>query len=285
MNQAAASPVKPLARFNLGKALPILALLNPHQLTPAVILSIVLGVALAWVVTGIFQQPLWVATLIVLLSMLPVGIFKWRADLRSYGKTAMIISIILAAQGTHTIEHVVQWIQYYLLLLPARQSVGLLSPANSEWVHFIWNWLVLIVVLVLIKGGLRNFFAFLLLGVAIAHTAEHTYMFIRYQIVLNQLAILCVTGVTGQGLPGILGRDGLLARSDLTRGTLLGTLPGLTTAMRLDVHFWWNMLEMSLMLVASHIFLKQTIFKRREEKAEINNAKPDSSMPAAQPSA
>ncbi len=149
--------------------------------------------------------------------MLPVGMFKWRSDLRSYGKTVMIISILLVAQGTHSIEHLAQWVEYYILLLPARQSNGLLSPANSEWVHFIWNWLVLITVIFLIKGGVRNFWAFLLLGVAIGHTAEHTYMFIRYQIVLNQLGILCVTNVTAQGLPGFFGRDGWLARSPLTQ--------------------------------------------------------------------
>ncbi len=276
MNQTAASTVKPMARIDLQKTLPILALLNPHQLTPQVILSVVLGVGLAWAVTSYFNLPLWVATLIVLLGMLPVGILKWRTDMRSYGKTAMVISILLVAQGTHTIEHLAQWFEYYILLLPARQSNGLLSPANSEWVHFIWNWLVLAAVLILMKGGMRNFFAYLLLGVAIAHTAEHTYMFIRYQIVLKQLSILCVSGVTGQGLPGVLGRDGLLARSDLTQGTFLGTLPGLTTAMRLDVHFWWNVLEMSMLLLSAHVFLKQTIFKGKKETAE-SDPRPDSS--------
>ena len=265
-----------MARIDLQKTLPILALLNPHQLTPQVILSVVLGVGLAWAVTSYFNLPLWVATLIVLLGMLPVGILKWRTDMRSYGKTAMVISILLVAQGTHTIEHLAQWFEYYILLLPARQSNGLLSPANSEWVHFIWNWLVLAAVLILMKGGMRNFFAYLLLGVAIAHTAEHTYMFIRYQIVLKQLSILCVSGVTGQGLPGVLGRDGLLARSDLTQGTFLGTLPGLTTAMRLDVHFWWNVLEMSMLLLSAHVFLKQTIFKGKKETAE-SDPRPDSS--------
>jgi len=264
MNTTAASPAKSMPAFNLAQALPILALLNPRRQTPQVILSILLGIALAWLVTGYLGQPLWVATLVFLVGMLPVGILKWRTDLKQYGKTAMIISILVVAQGTHTIEHLAQWVEYYILLLPARQSNGLLSPANSEWVHFIWNWLVLIVVLLLIKGGMRNFWSFMLLGVAIGHTAEHTYMFIRYQIVLQQLGILCVNGVTAQGLPGILGRDGLLARSDLTRGTLLGSLPGLTTAMRLDVHFWWNMLEMSLMLVASHFYLKHFVFNKRE---------------------
>jgi len=62
--------------------------------------------------------------------------------------------------------------------------------------------------------------------------------------------------VTAQGLPGIIGRDGWLARSVVTQGTFLCTLPGLTTAMRLDVHFWWNLIEMSLLLIAGSLFLR-----------------------------
>jgi hypothetical protein len=60
--------------------------------------------------------------------------------------------------------------------------------------------------------------------------------------------------VTAQGLPGIIGRDGWLARSPITQGTFICTLPGLTTAMRLDVHFWWNTIEMALLLCAGSLF-------------------------------
>jgi len=60
---------------------------------------------------------------------------------------------------------------------------------------------------------------------------------------------------TAQGLPGIIGRDGWLARSPLTQGTFLCTLPGITTAMRLDVHFWWNIIETTLLLGAATWFL------------------------------
>ncbi|MFL5802195.1 MAG: hypothetical protein ACJ8CR_10705 [Roseiflexaceae bacterium] len=65
--------------------------------------------------------------------------------------------------------------------------------------------------------------------------------------------------MTAQGPPGIIGRDGWLARSAVTQGTFLCTLPGLTTAMRLDVHFWWNLIEMSLLLVAGSLFLRSRL--------------------------
>ncbi len=71
-----------------------------------------------------------------------------------------------------------------------------------------------------------------------------------------------------QGLPGILGRDGWLAYSGLC-----GRIPGLTTASRIDVHFWWNTGEIVLLLLASHPFLKERLRienspQRRKEREE-----------------
>jgi hypothetical protein len=58
-------------------------------------------------------------------------------------------------------------------------------------------------------------------------------------------------------LPGILGRDGYLARCGWTAGTPIRSLPGITTAVRLDIHFWWNTIVVGLILVASHFYLKE----------------------------
>lgn len=240
----------------LARRFPLLALLNPGRLARAVAVSFAVGLALGWAAFAFLGFPRWSITMIILLALLPVGLVKWRQDLRWYGATVMLLSIILVTQGVHTIEHVVQWLQYYVLYLPARQSTGLISAANAEWVHFVWNWAVLIVVVALVRGGIRNFWAMLLLVVTTAHTFEHTYLFIRHLLVLAELQQMSVFNVTAQGLPGILGRDGWLARSPATQGTFLCTLPGLTTAMRLDVHFWWNVIEMSLLLGAGSLFLR-----------------------------
>jgi hypothetical protein len=77
--------------------------------------------------------------------------------------------------------------------------------------------------------------------------------------VLDELNSLGVTKLTAQGLPGILGRDGWLARSEFTQGTFLCSLPVLTTVVRLDVHFGWNMIEMALLLPAAHVFLRNKL--------------------------
>jgi hypothetical protein len=249
--------------LSFERQFPIVTLLNPGRLAPAVAISFAVGLAAGWAAHTLFGFPLWSITLIVLVALLPVGMVKWREDLRLYGATVMLLSFILVAQGVHTIEHITQWIEYYILYLPARQSTGLLSAANAEWVHFIWNWAVLLVVIALVRGGMRNGWAIALLAVATAHTLEHTYLFIRYQQVLSELHQMNIFSVTAQGLPGILGRDGWLARSAVTKGTFLCTLPGLTTAMRLDVHFWWNVIEMLLLLCAGSLFLRSRLAQSR----------------------
>lgn len=243
---------------NLGRGprLPLLTLLHPRELTPAVLATLALGVLAAAVAMRVAGLPLWGATALMLGLLIIPGALKWRADARRYGRTAMLLSALLVAQGFHAVEHIAQWTQYHLLGWTARASTGLLSPANAEWVHFVWNWLVVLVVLALVAGGMRNIWAWLLLAWALAHTFEHTYLMVRHLLVLNELGQLGVRGITAQGLPGILGRDGWLARSELTRGTFLCQLPGLTTANRLDVHFWWNVGETVLLLLAGHFYLR-----------------------------
>lgn len=239
-----------------GETFPLARLLHPRQHTRLVVISLLAGFVVSALAVSLLEWPLWAATAIMLVVLLPAGILKWRADRRLFGFTAMALSIVLTTQGLHTIEHLVQWTQYHVLFWTMRQSSGLLSPANAEWVHFVWNWLVLIAVVVLMAGGMRNKWAWLLLAVAFFHTVEHSYTFIRYQLVLRELSAMDLLNVTAQGLPGIVGRDGWLARSPWTRGTFICTIPGLTTAIRLDVHFWWNTIEMTLLLLAGHVFLR-----------------------------
>ncbi len=238
--------------------LPVLQLLHPRRHAKAAIAALLIGLALGAFAVIVLQFPGWTFTAIVLATLLPIGMVKWREDARLFGSMVGVLSALLVMQGVHTIEHLVQWVQYYVLFWTARQSNGLLSAANAEWVHFVWNWAVLFVVLwLVIKGRMRNLWAYGLVLVAGLHAIEHSYTFVRYLQVLEELRQLGVTNVTAQGLPGIVGRDGWLARSAFTQGTFLCTLPGLTTAIRLDVHFWWNAIEMVLLLLAAHVFLRR----------------------------
>lgn len=236
---------------------PLWELLNPRQYTRLAILALVAGALLGWTITILIGAPLWMATFIVLLVLLPVGIQKWRGDWARHGAIVTLLSIVLTTQGVHTIEHFAQWFQYHILFFTMRQSNGLLSPANAEWIHFVWNWLVLLAVVVLVMGGIRNVWGWLLLAVAIVHTLEHTYLFVRYLAVIQELRELGIDNVTAQGLAGIVGRDGWLARCGITQLAFLRRIPGLATANRIDVHFWYNAIEMGFLLLAGHFYLLQ----------------------------
>jgi hypothetical protein len=191
---------------SLAGSLPLFQLLHPRRYTRAALISLAVGLVLGILTMQYAGVQRWVATAIVLVVMLPVGVLKFRDDRRLFGTTVMLLSILLTSQGAHTIEHIVQWVQYHVLFWTMRQSNGLLSAANAEWVHFVWNWGVLLMVVALVWGGMRNFWAYILLGITVAHTFEHTYLFIRHLQVLGELRTLGVTTVTAQGLPGILGR-------------------------------------------------------------------------------
>jgi hypothetical protein len=221
-----------------------------------VVLVFIASLVIGFIGVSSFGWVIWQATAFTLAVMFIAMLGKWRDDLRQYGIVAMGLSILLMAQGFHMFEHLAQWFQYYILNYTMQKSVGLLSPANSEWVHFTWNWSVLITIGILIALGMRNNWAWALLIYAIAHTTEHTYLLFRFLEMSKKLLALCGKPAYAQGLPGIFGKGGWLAQSEFTRGTFLASLPGITTAIRLDVHFWWNMGETILILLAAHTFLK-----------------------------
>lgn len=236
--------------------LPIVEVLTPRE-HRALILG---GTAVALIAAGValtrLGWPVWAATGLFLLLLVVPGSLKFRADARRYGLAVAVLAVLLVAQLFHTTEHVVQWIQNHVLGMTLRASVGLLSPANAEWVHFVWNWGVLLLVGGLILAGMRNLWAWLLLLWAAAHTLEHSYLMWQHLDVLDQLSGFGVAGITAQGLPGFFGSDGLLARGDAFQGTFLCRIPFLTTSSRLDVHFGWNVGEVVLLTLAAHTWLR-----------------------------
>lgn len=250
-------------RLPQRRQLPLIELVNPRSRTTPLLLALAFGIAggasaMLWA-----SVPLWQATAGALVVLLLPATLKWRDDALRFGVPAMVLSILLALQGFHTIEHIVQWIQYHILRWPSFRSTGLLSAANSEWVHFVWNWGFLLVCAYLFRAGMRGWWGWLLLAWAAAHTAEHTYMMWRFQLALGELNALGVTDLQPQGLPGIFGRDGWLATADVTQNTFLCRFPGLATAVRIDVHFWWNIGEMALLLPAANAFMQRIAADRQ----------------------
>jgi hypothetical protein len=244
------------AEFTSPPRFPILALLHPRERTWLVVGLLAAGVLWWCAAVWLLRAPVWVASAGTLALLLLPSALKWRDDLRRFGPTVMALSILLVAQGFHTIEHISQAVQFHLLKWPPFASSGLISAANAEWIHFAWNWGVVLAAAYLVRGGMRSVWAWLLLAWATAHALEHAYLFARYLDMRAELARLGFPSLSAQGLPGVFGRDGWLAKSDATQGTFLCRLPGLTTATRIDVHFWWNIGEIALLLAAAHVFLR-----------------------------
>lgn len=236
--------------------LPIVDVLTPREHRSLILGGTGVALAAAAFALTRLAWPVWAATGLFLLLLAVPGAIKFRADARRYGLAVAVLAVLLLAQVFHSTEHIVQWIQNHVLGMSLRASVGLLSPANAEWVHFAWNWSVLLLVVALVMAGMRNRWAWLLLIWAAAHTFEHTYLLWQHLDVLDQLNGFGVSGIPAQGLPGVFGADGVLARGDAFQGTFLCRIPLLTTASRLDVHFGWNVGEVILLALAAHSWLR-----------------------------
>jgi hypothetical protein len=242
--------------------LPLLVLLRTYDYTRLFVALSVIGLLVDWLIVTRLKLPVWVAVVLMLGLLFYPAIRKWHIDGQRWGRSIMILSILLVTQGLHTIEHVAQWMQYHLLHWPLKESIGLISPLNAEVVHFAWNWIVLLTVVYLLWAGHRNCWMWALLVWASAHTAEHTYMFINYLGQVERLTRLGLPGSAAQGLPGFLGKGGWLAThagSSTPWSFICALAPVVKEAPRLDIHFWWNIGEIVLLVLAANLAVRQQL--------------------------
>lgn len=141
-----------------------------------------------------------------------------------------LFGTLVVSQLGHVVEHIVQVFQIHVLDMRAPDARGLLSPLDTEWVHFLWNdWILIAIALLLVAyPGIRS------LWVAAAfstwHAIEHAYLVAGY----------LVTGISGQ--PGLLAAGGLIG----------GGLP----ISRPDLHLLYNLAELIPLLLAFRIALR-----------------------------
>lgn len=239
---------------------PSILLLHPRGQARLFSTMLFAGLLLGWLSMTRLSVPLWSAAVAGLALLATPAILKWSKDREHWGTPTMVLSVLLATQTLHTVEHLAQAIQYHLLGWPLKASSGIISPLNAEIVHFTWNSAVLLTIIYLLAAEARNRWMWLLLIWAAAHTAEHTYMFINYLQEVERLSSSGLPVNAAQGLPGFLGKGGWLATQGITASPiawLCTIVPSLTTAPRLDVHFWWNMGEVALLLPAAHASMRQ----------------------------
>ncbi|HLQ32640.1 MAG TPA: hypothetical protein VK457_08130 [Chloroflexota bacterium] len=206
---------------------------------PRVIVLTALASYGAQAVATLQHAPTWAVVLATILPWIPVltaeigwtyGQYPWLA----------LFYVLLITQGAHFLEHVTQVTQIHLLALRGRQAQGIFGALNIEWVHFFWNSLVLLAVLVLLTRFRNNPWLWLTALVSGWHGLEHAYI----------LSVYLRTGI--EGTPGLLSSGGALAG-------------GLPTA-RPDLHFVYNLIETTPLVIA---FLYALADVRREPAGQL----------------
>lgn len=143
-----------------------------------------------------------------------------------------LLGFLAVSQTAHLFEHVAQMIQIHVLHLSGANAQGIVGQLNIEWVHFIWNALVLISLVALLPHFRTNPWLIALTPLAAWHFVEHSLMIATY----------LQTGVSGS--PGLLSSGGLL----------FGGLP----VARPDLHFLYNLVETVPLLIAWLVELRKT---------------------------
>lgn len=140
--------------------------------------------------------------------------------------------VLVATQGGHFVEHVVQMVQIHVLDRSGPAARGVFGELDVEWVHFGWNtWVLLAVVLLLVRYR-RNPWLRATLVIAGWHEIEHAFILTKY----------LATDVPAH--PGLLSEGGAVGG-------------GLSLA-RPDLHFLYNLAERAPLFVAFAWTLKRS---------------------------
>ena len=142
-----------------------------------------------------------------------------------------LLGFLAISQTAHLFEHVAQMVQIHVLHLVGANAQGIVGQLNIEWVHFIWNAIVLVTLLVLLPHFRTNPWLIAVTPLAAWHFVEHSVMIATY----------LQTGIAGT--PGLLSSGGLL----------FGGLP----IARPDLHFLYNLVETIPLLAAWLVELRR----------------------------
>src|SRR6266542_31752 len=112
--------------------IPLLDLLNLREQKRMFGLLLALGLAAAAGATRWLGLPLWAASTLVLALLIPPAIVKWRGDARRFGRIAMVICILVMAQGFHTLEHLAQWFHSLIRHWRGFTYSGLISTLTAS---------------------------------------------------------------------------------------------------------------------------------------------------------
>jgi hypothetical protein len=189
-------------------------------------------ISLGLLVIHVIGMDLWKVALLILLAWLPIFVFKTKEIYQQLRWLAFFF-VLLVAQSVHFTEHIAQMIQIHLLGLSGMQAHGIIGMLDLEWVHFVFDagWVPICVYILLFVYRKSNPWLWVLAVVVTWHALEHVAI----------MSVYLRTGIVGS--PGLLAHGGVIA----------GGLP----LIRPDLHFFYNLLEETLILIAYGYQLKQ----------------------------
>ena len=186
-------------------------------------------ISLALISTAFLGWKLWQVGLIIVIAWFPL-IYSILRSIYKQSAWLSIFSVLVVTQSVHFIEHAAQMVQIHLLGLHGPQASGIFGMLNTEWVHFLWNSWVLILSIFLMFFFRKNIWLWMLFIFAIWHEIEHIYI----------MSVYLRTHI--EGTPGLISRGGAIG----------GGLP----LSRPDVHFFYAVIEETLLLLAYYHEIK-----------------------------
>jgi hypothetical protein len=188
-------------------------------------------VSLILLVIHMIGMDLWKVALLILLAWFPIFVVKTREIYQQYRWLALFF-VLLIGQSVHFTEHIAQMIQIHLLGFSGMQAHGIIGMLDLEWVHFIFDagWVPICVYTLLFVYRKSNPWFWVLAVIVTWHALEHVAI----------MSVYLRTGIVGS--PGLLAHGGIIA----------GGLP----LIRPDLHFLYNLIEETLILIAYAYQLK-----------------------------
>src|SRR5713101_3738030 len=197
------------------------------SLHPAPLYAIVLAsfTSFGLLVMHLMGWELWVVGLLILLAWSPIFVRVTLAIYRQYRWLAFFF-VLLIAQSVHFTEHIAQMIQIHLLGLSGVQAHGIIGMLDLEWVHFVFDacWVPICVYTLFLIYRKNNPWLWPLIMIVSWHAIEHIVI----------MSVYLRTGIVGS--PGLLASGGAIA----------GGLP----LIRPDLHFLYNLVEETLIVLA-----------------------------------
>lgn len=196
-------------------------------------------------VTGLLAIALGLRALGVAVATLvpwvPLLVRKLRGDWSNFGALALFETLVIL-QLAHFAEHVSQVIELHWLNWAPPLARGIIGELDIEPVHFWWNTAILFGATFLLFRYRRNKWLWASWLFSIWHEVEHVYLYFIWYL---------PKGISGH--PGIFGAGGVIDAANIS-------LPILTELGRADLHFWYNLFEIGLFVIA---FIVETIAWQR----------------------